>query len=81
MTEDLEDPVGGEVIGGISHVHDVLQYLFTLASTWLVSCLLIQSLEKLSKSLSQCSAKVLASAHFFWSAQNRFSDVSLLLLF
>ncbi len=35
-TEDLEDPVGGEVIDGISHV---LEYLFTLASTWLVSCL------------------------------------------
>ncbi len=75
--EDLEDPVGGEVFGGISHV---LEYLFTLASTWPVSCLQIQSLEKLSKSRSQCSVKLLASAHFFWSAQNRFSDVSLLLL-
>ena len=32
------------------------------------------------KSRSQCSVKVLASAHFIWSAQNRFSDVSLLLL-
>ncbi len=59
--EDLEDPVGGEVIGGISHV---LEYLFTLASTWLVSCLPIQSLEKPSKTRSQCSVKVFASAHF-----------------
>ena len=62
MTEDSEDPVGGEVIGGISHV---LEYLFILASSWLVSCLPIQSLEKLSKSRSQCSVKVLVSAPFF----------------
>ncbi len=59
--ENLEDPVGGKVIGGISHV---LEYLFTLASTWLVSCLQIQSWEKLSKRRSQCSVNVLASAHF-----------------
>ncbi len=82
-TEDLEAPVGGKVIGGILDVIEWQQNLFTfvyLASTWLVPCLPIQTLEKLSKSWSQCSVTFLASAHFTWKAQNRFSDVNLPIL-
>ncbi len=55
----------------------------TIASTWLVCCLPIQSLDKLRKSGSQCSVKVLASAHVFGGgggAQDRFSDGSLKLI-
>ncbi len=74
-TEDLEDLVGGEVIGGILHA----QYLFTLASAWLIPCLPIQSLEKLSKSESVFS-KSFGCCTLFWRAQNHFSDISLLLL-
>ncbi len=77
---ELEDPVSGEVIGGILHMLEWQQYLFTLASTWLVPCWLIQTLEKLSKSRNQSSVTVLASAHFIWKAPNHFSDVNLLLL-
>ncbi len=62
----MEDPVGGEVIGSrpISHV---LDYLFTSASTCLLA-VLPTKLEKPSKSRSQCSVKVLPSAHFFFGA-------------
>ena len=44
------------MISGILHVLEPRQYLFTLASTWLVSCLPIQSLHKLSRSRSQCKS-------------------------
>ncbi len=58
-------PLGGKVIGGTLNVLERQQHLLTSTLTWLVSCLPIQSLEKLSNSRSQCSVKVLSSANFF----------------